>query len=467
MNGKKDQFDLDRDGVWFPAWGNMLKAIKDRNRRMSFEITIRWYLGWCKSQRRLASRSSAGEFLSMARAQKNPNERILNSWKEAIGWFLSKGTAMNPAELHLPVPFQPDDASMVVPPDGSPEDPGDRENSAELGPGRHSDAPEDREPLAAFANQWERRLVTSIRRENLSLRTEQAYLGWLRRFLSWLGDRQPLDEPRVLLGNFLEHLAARELVAYGTQRQALNALVFFYRSGLDHEVGELDFLKARSRRRLPVVLSREEIGQLMAALQGTPLLMAQLAYGGGLRVSELVRLRVKDVDLDRRQICVRSGKGDKDRQTTLPDRVVPLVENHLNRLRALHKEDRSRELPGVFLPGALERKYPGAGRQLQWQWLFPTARPNRDPRSGLRRRHHVTTDAFRQSVSRAARTAGLNKRVTPHTLRHSFATHLLESGVDIRTVQDLLGHSKVETTQIYLHVMKRPGLGVRSPLDGA
>jgi integron integrase len=193
--------------------------------------------------------------------------------------------------------------------------------------------------------------------------------------------------------------------------------------------------------------------------------MAQIAYGGGLRVSELIRLRVKDVDPARLQIHVRSGKGDKDRMTTLSKRVVPFVEQHIARLRIQHEEDVRNKLPGVFLPGALARKYPSAGTQFNWQWLFPTTGLQKDPRTGLVRRHHVTDNAFQQVIARGAREAGINKRVTPHVLRHSFATHLLESGTDIRTVQDLLGHSKIETTRIYLHVMRQPGIGVRSPLD--
>lgn len=264
---------------------------------------------------------------------------------------------------------------------------------------------------------------------------------------------------------FLEHLAVDGMVAYGTQRQALNALVFFYRSCLKIDIGALQFKRALPRRRLPIVLSQQEIKHLFAAMQGTPLLMAQIAYGAGLRVSELVRLRIKDMDMDRGQIIVRSGKGDKDRKTILPERALIRVQDHIERLKLLHQRDRENNLPGVFLPDALARKYPNAGTQIQWQWLFPTASLQKDPRTGISRRHHVTTACLRKSLSRACQQASISKRVTPHALRHSFATHLLESGTDIRTVQDLLGHSKVETTQIYLHVMHRPGLGVRSPLD--
>jgi integron integrase len=231
------------------------------------------------------------------------------------------------------------------------------------------------------------------------------------------------------------------------------------------ELGKLKFHRAREKKRLPVVLTPEEVGRLLDVMQGTSLLMAQIAYGGGLRVSELIRLRVKDVDPARLQIHVRAGKGDKDRMTTMGERVVPFLDQHITRLRIQYEEDQRNQVPGVFLPGALARKYPKAGAQFNWQWLFPTPRLQTDPRTGLVRRHHVTDNAFQQVISNAAHAAGINKRVTPHVLRHSFATHLLESGTDIRTVQDLLGHAKIETTQIYLHVMQKPGLGVRSPLD--
>lgn len=324
---------------------------------------------------------------------------------------------------------------------------------------------ESHEPIGDIQNPWERLLVTTARRQNLALRTEQTYRGWLKRYLQWLRPRDPEDNPAGDMESFLEHLAVVQLVAFGTQKQALNALHFFYKEALGIEMGRLKFRRAREKKRLPVVLTPEEIGRLLNVMQGTPLLMAQIAYGGGLRVSELIRLRVKDVDPARLQVHVRAGKGDKDRMTTMSQRVVPFLEQHLARLKIQYEADRRNGVPGVFLPGALARKYPNAGTEFSWQWLFPTPRLQKDPRSGLVRRHHVTDNAFQQTVSKAARTSGLNKRVTPHVLRHSFATHLLESGTDIRTVQDLLGHAKIETTQIYLHVMQKPGLGVRSPLD--
>ena len=223
---------------------------------------------------------------------------------------------------------------------------------------------------------------------------------------------------------------------------------------------------SRRPRRLPAVLTPAECRALFDALTGTPRLMAELMYGAGLRLTELLRLRVKDVDLERCQVTVRSGKGDKDRMTVLPERLAVQLLNHRKRLGELHAADRAAGLAGVWLPEALERKYPKAGESWEWFWLFPSRQLTRDPRSGLIRRHHVLDATFQHAIREAMKKAKLNKRVTPHTLRHSFATHLLESGTDIRTVQDLLGHVDVATTQIYTHVMKKPGLGVRSPLDG-
>jgi integron integrase len=255
-------------------------------------------------------------------------------------------------------------------------------------------------------------------------------------------------------------------VSIATQKQAMNALVFLFREALGRAAGDLSgFELSRRGRRLPAVLTRQECGRLFEALAGTPRLMAELMYGSGLRLTELLRLRIKDVDVDRLRVTVRAGKGDKDRMTVLPEKLPERLRAHRDRVRGLYETDRAAGLAGVWLPEALERKYPGAGTAWEWQWLFPSRQVMRDPHSGLRRRHHVLDATFQHAIREAARAAQLNKRVTPHVLRHSFATHLLESGVDIRTLQDLLGHVDVATTQIYTHVMARPGLGVRSPLD--
>ena len=244
-------------------------------------------------------------------------------------------------------------------------------------------------------------------------------------------------------------------------------LIFLFREALGREAGDLaGFQLSRRGPRVPTVLSRKECQRLFEAMAGTPRLMAELMYGSGLRVMELLRLRVKDVDLARLQVIVRAGKGDKDRVTMLAESLVERLGAHRDRLRGLYEQDRAAGLAGVWLPEALERKYPGAGTSWEWYWFFPSRQVSLDPHAGVNRRHHLLDGAFQLAIREAARRAGLNKRVTPHTLRHSFATHLLEGGADIRSVQDLLGHVDVATTQIYTHVMNRPGLGLKSPLDG-
>jgi integron integrase len=286
---------------------------------------------------------------------------------------------------------------------------------------------------------------------------------WGQRFARWLQGRRPDASPEAAqeadVRDYLSDLATRQRVSASTQKQALNALVFLMREALGRTLGDLGaFARARRTERVPSVLSRQECQQLMSGLEGTTKLMAELMYGSGLRLMELLRLRVKDVDLERGMLVVRAGKGDKDRVTVLP---AVLGE----RLRQLHADDRQAAIPGVWLPEGLERKWPKAGESWEWQWFFPSRQWMTDPRTGLKRRHHVLDATFQHAIRQGAIRAGLNKRVTPHTLRHSFATHLLENGTDIRTVQDLLGHKDVSTTQIYTHVMKKPGLGVRSPLD--
>lgn len=265
---------------------------------------------------------------------------------------------------------------------------------------------------------------------------------------------------------FLTSLAVNQRASASSQRQALNALVFLIQEGFGRELGELNFTRARPGTRVPVVLTRDECRRLFQELPGTSRLMAETMYGSGLRLMELLRLRIHHLDFDRGQVQVRGGKGDKDRITILPQSIVPALKLHIERLRTLYRTDREAGMAGVWLPEGLSRKYPRSGEKWEWQWVFPSASPSRDPASGAVRRHHAVDMTFQRAISRAAATARLDKRVSPHVLRHSFATHLLESGTDIRTVQDLLGHSSVETTQIYTHVMQRPGVGVRSPLDG-
>jgi integron integrase len=313
-----------------------------------------------------------------------------------------------------------------------------------------------------------------------SYRTEQTYVDWIQRYLRFCREqpaagehakagawRHPRDCGQAEIRAFLSHLATGRRVAASTQNQALNALVFLYREVLGMDLGEFgDFTRASRPARLPAVLSRQECARLFERMEPPCLWVAQALYGSGMRVMECLRLRVKDVDLARGQITVRSGKGDKDRVTVLPQTLLPSLREQLQECRRIWEADRRAGMPGVWLPDALARKYPTAGEQWAWFWLWPSREASQDPRSGLRRRHHLIDASVQVAVKLAARAAGIEKWVTPHTLRHSFATHLLESGTDIRTVQDLLGHADVSTTMIYTHVMQKPGLGVRSPLDG-
>ena len=324
-------------------------------------------------------------------------------------------------------------------------------------------------PLAANdlgQSDWERATIKVLREKGLLWRTEQTYRAWGAQFAAFIRPRSVATADEREIGAFLSQLAVNQRASWSTQRQALNSLVFILREALHRQLGEIPFRRSDRGRQVPTVLTTEEVRQLCVHLTGTTRLMAELAYGSGLRLMELLRLRVQHVDLARGQLQVFDGKGAKHRPTVLPQKLVPDLTAHIGRLRQLWKEDRAAGLAPVWLPEGLARKYPTAGRDFEWQWLFPSRETAVDPTSGIRRRHHVTDSAFQHAVKSAARKAGITKRVTPHVLRHSFATHLLEGGTDIRTVQDLLGHESVETTQIYTHVMQKPGLGVRSPLDG-
>lgn len=312
---------------------------------------------------------------------------------------------------------------------------------------------------------WEQALIKTIRLRGLLWRTESTYRSWGQRFARYIAPKTPYAAGGEDVQAFLTDLARHGRASASGQRQALNALVFLMQEALGRDLGKLDFKRAVPRERVPVVLTREECHRVFSQLTGTHRLMAELAYGSGLRLMELLRLRVQHLDLVRRQLTVRGGKGDKDRVTVIPQALVLALEQQLARLRPLHEADRQAGLPGVWLPDGLEKKFKRAGERWEWQWLFPSREASRDPETGIVRRHHTLDGAFQNAVRQAATRAGINKRVTPHVFRHSFATHLLEAGTDIRTVQDLLGHASVETTQIYTHVMKKPGLGIKSPLD--
>lgn len=312
---------------------------------------------------------------------------------------------------------------------------------------------------------WETALIKAARERGFLWRTEQTYREWAVRFARFVAPRTPHIATGDDVSAFLSALAVNGRASPSAQKQALNAIVFLMQEALSRDLGELDFQRAFPKRRLPTVLSVEECKSLFAQMEGTPRLMAELAYGSGLRLLELLRLRVQHVDLDRLRLLVMGGKGDKDRATVLPEKLVDGLREHIARLRKLWESDRAAGVPGVWLPDGLNRKYPKAGVSWEWQWLFPSRELGADPVTGIRRRHHVSDALFQRALKQACRKAVFTKRVTPHVLRHSFATHLLEGGADIRTVQELLGHQSVETTQIYTHVMKKPGVGTRSPLD--
>lgn len=306
----------------------------------------------------------------------------------------------------------------------------------------------------------------AIRVRGYSYATEQSYWGWVRQFIIFHAKRHPRELGAADVQMFLEYLSVERTVSASTQAQALNALVFLYKQVLDSPLGEIgDFARARRPRKVPVVLSVEEVRALLAGLDGTARLMAQLLYGAGLRLMECVRLRVKDVDLQRGVITLQDTKGGHGRVTMLPEAVRVDLRLQLAKARGCWQADRAADLPGVHLPDALARKFPDAEKTWHWYWLFPSLAVSTDPRTGLTRRHHMYEDSLQRAVKRAAAAAGIAKTVGPHVLRHSFATHLLESGTDIRTLQTLLGHRDVATTMIYTHVTKLPGVGVRSPLD--
>ena len=307
----------------------------------------------------------------------------------------------------------------------------------------------------------------TCRLRHYSIRTEQAYSQWTKQFILFHRKRHPATMAKPEVEAFLTYLAVDRKCSASTQNQAFHALLFLYREVLEMDFGQLnDVTRAQQRKRLPVVMTRNETHRVLAVMTGTHQLMAKLLYGTGMRLMECVRLRVKDVDFAQHLITLRDTKSPRDRMTMLPVSLVPVLQAHLQRVKILHEEDLKRGNGRVYLPTALHIKYPNADREWCWQYVFPAAFPSRDPRSGETRRHHVNENSLQKAIKAAVRQSGLTKPVTCHTFRHSFATHLLESGSDIRTVQELLGHKDVSTTMIYTHVLNRPGLAVKSPLDG-
>lgn len=309
--------------------------------------------------------------------------------------------------------------------------------------------------------------ISQIRSRHYSIRTEKSYLGWLTRYIAFHSMADPTELSEEHIARFLEHLVVQRKVASSTQGQALSALVFFYKRVLERKLSDnIEFAYSRKPRRLPVVLTRDEIRRLFEHIENpTHRLMAGILYGGGLRLMECLRLRVLDIDTGYSQILVRDAKGRKDRVAPIPKRLSGSLVQQLEKVRELHAEDLEQGCGRVYLPEALARKFPNAETEPRWQFVFPSARLAVDPRSGIARRHHAHESGLQKQVKRAADRAGISKRVNCHALRHSFATHLLESGYDIRTVQELLGHADVSTTMIYTHVLNSPGINVISPLD--
>lgn len=404
-------------------WRKDLEASRsvDGRAKDGFGILLGWFENWRLRHRLDAGRQAAVDFWKQqVIGSGKPRERWqLDQWADAIAWYLDWLNHCREAG---------GDARSL--------------------PERVRDAVE-----------------TTGARRGLALRTRRSYGGWMARYATWAGSARRMMTAECGR-DWLAHLAGKEHIAFSTQKQALNALAFFLRDVCGLE--ELD-LKVRMKRtgpRVPVVLSRNEVVRLVAKLEPKYSAAAMLQYGAGLRRSELVSLRIKDVDLERRTVTVRGGKGDRDRITMLPERLADALGAQLARARRMYEEDRARNLPGVALPPALARKHRRAGESWEWMWLFPARELSKDPVSGTVRRHHLHGQVYNEALRRAAKAAGIDKRMTSHALRHSFATHLLEEGTDLRTIQDLLGHANVQTTEIYTHVARGAnGCGVVSPLD--
>lgn len=309
-------------------------------------------------------------------------------------------------------------------------------------------------------------LRDKLRLKHYSIRTEVQYVQWVRRFILFHDKRHPQEMGAGEVEAFLTHLAVSGRVAASTQNQALSALLFLYREVLEIDLPWLDnVVRAKRPARLPVVLTHNEVQAVLGRMTGAHGLMARLLYGTGMRLMECVRLRVKDVDFERAEILVRDGKGAKDRVTMLPQSLIPILNEHIRHRRLLYEDDLAKDMAAVYLPDALEQKYPKAATDWIWQYIFVAKGYSVDPRSGVERRHHMDEKLLQRAMKKAVLAAGVTKPATPHTLRHSFATHLLQAGYDIRTVQELLGHSDVATTMIYTHVLNKGGKGVISPLD--
>ncbi len=436
--------------ISFPQWKEVLSAAAlPEATKLGYQREVVDFLVHCRRLHAPATIALVRQYLQgkfpteEGTAQSEPT-------RAALRWFFRAGSgapAVAPEPSAVTPQPSPPGPTLVAP------------TGATLAP-----PPDARDDLGGA--DWERDLIVAARRRGFLWRTEKTYREWAARFATFLRPCSPYAATGDDVAAFLTKLVTEQRASASTQKQALNALVFFLQEGLRRSLGDFEFKRARRHDRIPTVLTRDECRRLFTQLPGTSRLMAELMYGGGLRLMELLRLRIHHVDLERGQIKVYAGKGDRDRVTVLAESIREKLQVHLERLRPLYEADRAAGMPGVWLPDGLARKYPKSGERWEWQWLFPSRELSVDPATGQKRRHHVLDGTFQNAIRQGANAAHISKRVTPHVLRHSFATHLLESGVDIRTVQDLLGHESVETTQIYTHVMQKPGLGVRSPLDG-
>ena len=480
--------------VEFEDWERVLRDTVPAKLQGGYREAVVKFLYWLRENEKCANVGAFKEHLAWKKSYLPPEKYEVRL--QALRWYWEKGRKRKNSGVRSQESDFPEDKGQGAGGGGPSEAGAEGHGQGEM-PNRISDAPAYGRvgrfmtdvPTLGKADLgvevWERRLVERIREKHLAWTSEKTYRHWARRLVAFSQNsggksqetegnttsqnkraRKPEEITGEDLGRFLSHLAVKERCSGATQRQALNAGVFFIREALGRDPGQLEaFDRPARRRNVPSVLSREECTRLFEQLEGTTRLMAELMYGAGLRLTELLRLRVKDVDLERLQLTVRAGKGNKDRLTMVPRSLGGRLREQRERLRVLHEKDRAAGLPGVELPEALERKWPRAGEKFEWFWFFPSRNLMRDPRSAIIRRHHVLDDRFQKAIREAAARAKLDKRVTPHTLRHSFATHLLESGTGIRDLQDLLGHADISTTQIYLHTAKQTGVGIRSPLD--
>jgi len=456
--------------VQFPRWAEVLAdaGLPEATRR-GHKVTIRWYLSWCARRSTGCTVASAREFVDWAKEEKNANEWMVERWREAIRWFFINAKRQTVgADGGSSSAWQPEREKLnsVSAAYDAPDAPS-RENNDEADKMRRQSVNDTEAERMEARNEDEQRILSTMRRKGMALNTERGYLRHYRDFVRQRKLRSASEITAEELKGYLDYLAMERAVSSSTQKGALNALIFVAEKAFGLKVGDIgDFVRAKNRKKIPTVMTRNETRALFDALEGEKRLMAQLQYAAGLRVSELLRLRVQDLDFERNQVHIRFGKGGKHRVAPLPEKLHGPLKTHLEQVRELFEEDLQRDdLAGVYLPEALARKHSNAGKDWRWQWVWPSREISKDPRSGVLRRHHVLDRVYQEAIRKAAKRAGLTKRVTSHALRHSFATHLLEDGVDIRTVQDLLGHKNVETTQIYLHVMRKPGAGVPSPLE--